>query len=168
MSVSRQNKAVIMNSLENSLCSLMKVKQFGGFSIRELCKAAGVGRSSFYRYYASKEDVVISLLMRKWYAYCKLHNYQEKNLISFQSAVHFIHYYYEEREFFDVFYKNKLDRVYPMLFERYIRDENPLDNYRASFLGNGVYGMLKEWWECGFKEPPEVLIGVVENLYSER
>ena len=27
MSVSRQNKAVIMNSLENSLCSLMKVKQ---------------------------------------------------------------------------------------------------------------------------------------------
>ena len=168
MSVSRQNKAAIMNSLENSLIALMKVKPFNSFSIRELCNEAGVGRSSFYRYYASKEDVVVSLLMRKWYVYCDIHGYNEKTIVSLDSAVHFIKHYYEEREFFDLFYKNKLDKVYPMLFERHIREENLLDHYKASFFGYGVLGMMKDWWLRGFKESPEDLISVIETLFINR
>lgn len=52
----------VKQSLTNALFSLMKEKSLSDIQITELVNRAGVARASFYRNYASKEDVLITLI----------------------------------------------------------------------------------------------------------
>lgn len=44
--------------IQNALCSILAENPSGRVGIKELCGRAGVGRATFYRHYASAEDVV--------------------------------------------------------------------------------------------------------------
>ena len=165
MSASRQNKTEIMNALEHSFFALMKEKSFSDFSIRDLCAYAGVGRSSFYRYYSSKEDVLSSALFRHWHAWCDKNAIKERSKIGLESARSFIRYVYEWRKSFDMIYKNDLDHVFAHVIARNAMTVQDEKDYRKVFFEFGVFGMIKRWWEQGFVDPPEMLISMMESLF---
>lgn len=48
--------------ITNTLFALMQSKSLGDITVTELVKGAGVARSSFYRNYESKEDVLVTLV----------------------------------------------------------------------------------------------------------
>ncbi|MCI5647823.1 MAG: TetR/AcrR family transcriptional regulator [Fusicatenibacter sp.] len=52
----------VKKSIATSLLKLMHEKSFSDITISELIEAAGVARVSFYRNYASKEDVLLTLI----------------------------------------------------------------------------------------------------------
>ncbi len=166
MAAKRQNKAVIRNAIENALFSLMKQKGFDDFSICELCDTAGVGRSSFYRYYDSKEEVLAVYLLRIWRAWCEANGVRDKSGFSLENASSFICHVYENKELFDMIYQNNLDRVITMLIDRNIKSGKFVKDYGVSFFVYGVFGMLKDWWARGYTDPPEELIGVIENIFT--
>lgn len=60
--------------LTDSLLTLLKEKPLADISISELCGGAGVGRTSFYRNYGEKEDIIkahIKCLFQDWAGKCK-------------------------------------------------------------------------------------------------
>lgn len=66
-------KAYVTNHLTEALLSLLAKKPLDDISISELVDAAGVGRASFYRNYARKEDILkahIDTLFREWAGEC--------------------------------------------------------------------------------------------------
>ena len=164
MSVSRQNKTAIMNSLENTLVLVMKEKPFAEISIQELCERAGVGRSSFYRYYTSKEEVVTSLLLHMWYAWRKAEGSKDYSIISRESARSFIHHVFASKEFFISIYRNKLDSLFPIIIERNGKGERSDRHYKIAFFCYGVFGVLRDWWMGGCKESAEELIQVLDTV----
>ena len=52
----------VKSSITEALLSLMYQKSFSDISITELIQTANVARTSFYRNYESKEDVLITLI----------------------------------------------------------------------------------------------------------
>lgn len=52
----------VKSSITEALLSLMYQKSFSDISITELIRTANVARTSFYRNYESKEDVLITLI----------------------------------------------------------------------------------------------------------
>jgi len=164
MSVRRQNKMAIMNSLENTLVEYLREKSFSELSIRELCELAGVGRSSFYRYYSSKEDVVISLLLHEWYAWRKAEGVSDYKVISKESASSFIRHNFAKKDLFELIHHNELDRLFPTIIDRNWEEKHSSRNYRIAFFCYGVFGILKDWWKGGCQESEEDLIRVLESV----
>ena len=165
MSVSRQNKTAIMNSLENSLFELMKEKPFNDFCIRELCERAGVGRSSFYRYYSTKEDVLISLLLHSWYAWRSAEGgANDYTIISHESARSFIRHVFATKDLFELIHRNGLDHLFPIIMERNENGKKAKRHYKVAFFCYGVFGVLRDWWMGGCKESAEELIRVLDDV----
>ncbi len=162
MSASRQSKAAIVNALENSVVALMKEMPFDSFSVKDLCERAGVGRSSFYRYYSSKEDVVCSMLLHLWQAWCKSENMKDQSVISPVSARSFLRHCYENKEIFDLIYRNKLNSLFPIIIEK--NHEGGLHDYRVLFFCYGVFGIIREWWMRGCIDPLDELMHVLDSL----
>lgn len=52
----------VKNAITVALLHLMHQKSFSDISVSELIREAGVARASFYRNYASKEDVLLTLI----------------------------------------------------------------------------------------------------------
>ena len=68
MSNEARNSYVI-GQITDALLGLLRSKPIEEVSISELCSAAGVGRASFYRNFASKEAVLQrqdEVLLRQW------------------------------------------------------------------------------------------------------
>ena len=162
MSATRQSKAAIMNSLENTLVLFMKEKPFAEISIQELCDRAGVGRSSFYRYYTSKEEVMISLLLHEWYAWRRAEGAKDYSIISHESARSFIRHVFATRELFELIHQNGLDRLFPVIVESNESMKKNKNHYMVAFFCYGVFGILRDWYMGGCVESEEDLIAVVD------
>ena len=167
MSVSRQNKAEIMHSLENTLVLFMKETPFAEISIQELCERACVGRSSFYRYYTSKEDVLISLLLHQWRAWCDSEGTKAYSIISHASARSFIRHVFATKELFELIHTNGLDNLFPIIVERNEVSNRPERHYKIAFFCYGVFGILRDWWMGGCKDSAEDLIRVLDDVYPD-
>ena len=66
--------AYVIGQLTDALLSLPEEKPLEGISVSELCDGAGVGRTSFYRNYGEKEDIIkahIKCLFQDWAGKCK-------------------------------------------------------------------------------------------------
>ena len=59
------NNIAVRNNLQQALLSLMQNKNINDISVTELIKRAEVGRMSFYRNYASKEEIVLDALRQQ-------------------------------------------------------------------------------------------------------
>lgn len=58
----KEANLLVKRKITSSLFSLMRVKSLSDIHITEIIRDAGVARVSFYRNYASKEDVLVTLI----------------------------------------------------------------------------------------------------------
>ncbi len=56
--------AYVVEHLTSSMLALLREKPLANISISELCSEAGVGRTSFYRNFAEKEDIIKGYMKR--------------------------------------------------------------------------------------------------------
>ena len=61
----------VRESLAIALLQIMKHKEFLQISVSEIVKVAGVGRSSFYRNFGSKENLLCSYIVDLYREYFK-------------------------------------------------------------------------------------------------
>ena len=152
----------VRNSLQKALLKLMQNKIISDISITELIKCAGVGRMSFYRNYASKEDILLDAL-RQQTLRClgKLKNenwhFQWDDLFtifeSLRPTVELIYKSGKSHLLFD--YIKGLSEYYE------IKTLNQAYDYAACA---GLYiGILDHWASNGFKESRQELTDIFKN-----
>ena len=54
----RESNEITRECIENALIELMKKKKFEDITITDICEKAGVSRTSYYRNYESKDDIL--------------------------------------------------------------------------------------------------------------
>ncbi len=64
MNLHTEEHQVIITSIEEALASLMEQKSFSEITISELVRKSGVARSTFYRNYDTKEDIIRNSIRR--------------------------------------------------------------------------------------------------------
>ena len=60
---SEELNKVVKESLEGALFKLITIKSYDDITIIELCKKAGVSRTSFYANYATKDEILKSIVV---------------------------------------------------------------------------------------------------------
>lgn len=143
--------------LADALIKLMDTQDFDTINVNAICKQAGIGRTSFYRYFEnknSKEDLLAFKLNYEWARYAERHEEAVKQDRGF-ALTSFI---YESRRLFSLLYSKGLITAILRVFEDWIPADQVYDkraSYLMSFFTYGYFGIIYQWIKYGFDETPE-------------
>lgn len=160
----------VKESITVALLNLMRKKAFSEIKVTEIVKTAGVGRTSFYRNFESKEDVLkkyINQLYSEYFLTHKLPNLNEEKERRSHMLSRF-RFVKQNSGFFVLLNKNNL------LYEVFESIDNPTlekiatidvkNRYSAAFMSSACVGVIKEWINRKFRETEEELVEVFMNI----
>lgn len=151
----------VKEAIAIALIQLMKERDISHITIQDIVKRAGVGRSSFYRNFESKEDILvyyINLLFDVTEE--KTNPFSNANLKAYITAQ--FRLYKENKDFFVVLQKNNLlHLLYQQSVFHAKQNIAAFDLYRnpyqAVFFSSAAVGVTIQWIENDFKESEEEL-----------
>lgn len=143
-------------ALLNAIIRLLDEKQLDDISVSDLCKAAGINRTTFYKYYSVPDDVIIEAAKRIVdniiYSENKsIHTINDYMLANCQSV------YANQQLMTAVFNSrsNLLNIFIKVAEEQY--DTEFLNRDDNIFITGGILGILSAWAGRGYAESPEVI-----------
>lgn len=146
--------------MAEALLLLMQKKPFKEITIQEIADRAGVNRSTYYRNFFSKEEIILFYLDGMIASY--LRDYGESRAESLEDylLVLFRHFYNHQKALLCI-YKNGL--AYLLMealnsrFEDYygLKASNRLTQYRVGYHLGGIYNHFLIWFSGGMSEKPE-------------
>ncbi len=152
--------AYVVEHLTSSMLELLKEKPISEISVSELCGMAGVGRTSFYRNYEEKEDIIkayVEHLFQDW-----VDRWKGTPDLPVKEVVRIVFSHFEaNREFYTLL--NERGLVY--LLKDIILDLcgfNPEQEmpaaYSSAYVAFFLYGWIEVWFRRGMKDTAEELI----------
>lgn len=149
----------IEQRLAVTLVDLLAGKELNDISVRELCDKAGVGRASFYRHFASKEEVLerhAKYLLEKWAEEFESDPASKPDNV-FASLFFQLK---DQQSFFELLHKTGRDGILRAAIRSKIKLINDLPNeaaYQKAFIADGISGWVEEWIARGMQESPDEL-----------
>lgn len=151
-------------ALLNALLNLCKAFNYDEISISQICKESNLNRSTFYRIFKSKDDILkeqLGKFMEEYYSYCVAHKFTDH-----QNNVYLFSFYRQHGELFMLMYKarlfNELRDICLANFPKNTRHKD--DIYEKIYITNGYLGVLLHWLETGMKESDESMAECVSRL----
>lgn len=152
--------AYVVEHLTGAMLALLKKKPIAEITISELCNMAGVGRTSFYRNYGEKEDIVrayIKSLCQGWMDKCKS---TPDMPVSETIRIVFTHLE-ENRDFYGLLNSQGLvwllkDIILEMC--GFNPDQEMCAAYSSAYVAFFLYGWIEVWFRRGMKDTVEELI----------
>ncbi|MBR5947774.1 MAG: TetR/AcrR family transcriptional regulator [Clostridia bacterium] len=156
----RKNAAheVVVESMTEALLLLMQQKPLAEITISELCEKAGVSRISFYRNFASADDILIQHLTactnNWWKSYSR--RTEEDFYRNFWSEL--LAEYRKNRELILLIYRNGRshiikEHIFACCSVQTAADER--EAYLRAALAGALYGLVDEWIRRGMGTLPK-------------
>lgn len=159
--------AYVIEHLTDTMLALLKEKQLADISISELCDGAGVGRTSFYRNYSEKEDILRKYIQVSYSEWTKAHSAANGEPSGLDGANLLFAYIDDNKDFYRLLYQRKLLRLLKEAMVATIGPRKELPNgiaYATAFLVNGLYGWIEEWFARGLQESAEEMAAEAKKL----
>lgn len=142
----------------DALLILMSEKDFQSITIDELVKKAGVNRSTYYRHFTGKEDIIFYFLDSVMNEYLEKIRLQKPDLKTYLQKM-FSHYLKYKKQML-VIYHAGLSMTLLSVLEKYfysqIDTSKPLvEQYEVSFYIGGIFNHFLMWFSRGMQESPE-------------
>ncbi|MBQ3501921.1 MAG: TetR/AcrR family transcriptional regulator [Oscillospiraceae bacterium] len=160
----------VKEAMEIALIKLLQKKDINKITVTELTELAGVGRSSFYRNFASMEDAAVSYVNRIYREYFRNNpvnpNAYKKSNFSFflRKRYKFIR---EHKDVFTVLHKNGI--LYNVLVKmdsevkaQYLLADVSESRYFSAMIMGFSAGVIEEWVAGGMKESEEELAEITK------
>lgn len=142
----------------DALLILMEEKDFQSIIIDELVKKAGVNRSTYYRHFNAKEDIIFYFLDSVMSEYLEKIRLQKPDLKTYLLNM-FLHYQHYQKQML-VIYRAGLSMVFFKVLEKYFYSQidtakSPAEQYIVSFYIGGIFNHLLMWFSRDMQESPE-------------
>ncbi|BBF43573.1 hypothetical protein lbkm_2261 [Lachnospiraceae bacterium KM106-2] len=159
----------IKDCIAESLIKLSKNKSYEEITVKEICETAGIGRTTYYRYFSNKDGknrCLVEYTLSKWKDYCVG---KEKQIAEDEGKLLFT-YIYDSKEYFIWLSQNHLTNV---IFDVFYDSIGPILGEESSiafiksFIAGGIFGVVYNWIENEFAEEPEVIYRKIELLKEQ-
>lgn len=146
--------------MADALFQLMKTKALEKITVQEIAELAGVGRATWFRNFAGKNEALTFKLEQLWERWTQKQGIHSDRRYSISIAPDFFHFNEEVKEYYLLIYKAGqqsviYDAFYHIIFSRYGTDAE--DCYKSRFYSYGLFGLLDEWIKRGCCETAEEL-----------
>ena len=168
MGASPETTAFLKECLADAYIELLKERPTRQITVTDIASRAGVGRTTYFRNFSSKEDMLAFKLVKLWERWAEEHALIERYNFYLDNARTFFEFNLSIRELLELIYKHGLQTsVYNAFYETMYRpfNANSLEIYRKRFYSYGIYGVLDEWILRGFAESPQEMSDVALALH---
>ncbi len=175
--------ALLMNQ---ALIELLNKKEYDFITIKEICKKAGVNRSTFYLHYDNINDLLCETIenINKNFFSCfgenkkdivqKISNNQKEDLILItpEYLLPYLNYIKENKVAFQVSAKHPIimqsmekynllqDHILYPIFKRFKIQENQR-RYVSAYYIHGVYAIIDEWLKDGCQDDIKLIMNTI-------
>ena len=162
MGTKARTNLFLKECLADALLKLLETKPMDKITIEEITSAAGVGRTTYFRNFRSKEEILTFKFRLLWDRWADEHGLSNRNTFSFENVLSFFDFNYSIRPLLELIYKRDLRSVLLVAFRSYMTpDLSQEERYRISFYSYGLFGLLEEWILSGFADAPEQMEKIV-------
>ncbi len=153
--------------LADALIKLLKNKPIEKITVSEIAKTADIGRTTFFRNFTSKTEVITYKFIRLWERWAEEHNVIERSKFTLDNATEFFEYNYSIKELLELIYSRDLqpavyDAFYKVMMPQH--GSNAYECYESRFYSYGLFGLLDEWIKRGFYESPEQMAITINKI----
>lgn len=145
----------IKENISYALYCLMKTKKYSEISISDICKKAGYGRTTYYRYFNNNKDDLIAYLSElRWNQYKEQHPDEIKK----DEGKALLNHIYNYKEFFKTLTNQSLEGLlFKIFFKIFGRSENEAEilGYGKAFFAGAYFGIIYQWIITGCVDTPE-------------
>lgn len=157
--------AYVIEHLTDALLALLNEKPLGEISISELCETAGVGRTSFYRNFETKEDILkrhIETLFQGW-----INEWKSDSKLPIDQSIYQLFTHLEaNREFYGLLHNRGLTYLLKdILLDMCGFDpkQEVIAAYSSAYVAFFLYGWIEVWLRRGMKETAAELAGYLHE-----
>lgn len=156
--------AYVVEHLTGALLELLEEKPLADISISQLCEKAGVGRTSFYRNFQEKEDILrarVYHLFKDWTG--RLGDGAPLDRLILAMFTHFE----AHRDFYALLNERKLigllkDVILELCGFR--PDQEARAAYASAFAAYSLYGWVEVWFRRGMRESAAEMAALFEGV----
>lgn len=150
-----ENAKFLKLCLADALLKMMKTQRFDAINVNDVCKQAGVGRTTYYRYFDKKSGIEDLLVFKIVYE-AKAYNEKHKEEAEKDRGKVFLDFVYENRALFRLMYQNGLTTSIMKAFDALSDWREEKDSaYLRAFFVYGFFGVVYQWIKYDFDETPE-------------
>lgn len=167
-----RRKRASMRKIEQVLVELLQTKELNQISVSDICKRAGLNRSTFYANYVDIYGLADAIREKLEAQVAEL--YREETTRGFNSNNYLILFRHiaENQMFYRTYFKLGYDETYQILaYDRRLAEKH-LDNrfieYHIEFFRSGLTRIIKLWLQNGCRETPEEMFEIIKSEYRGR
>lgn len=164
MSRNSRTTDFLKECIADALLSLLKDKSISEITIEEIVNKAEVGRTTYFRNFSSKQEVITFKLITLWKRYALENDIKETTRFSSENSLSFFEFNFGIKETLQIIYSSGLQSS---LLDSFTSIMLPTDSrmsksfYREKFYSYGLFGLLDEWILRDFKETPEEMSNIL-------
>ncbi len=164
-------KRLTIQSIEEAMIILMKLKPFKEISISELCTKAGVSRMAFYRHFNSIQDVLVRYLKDQQKVF--LHQIRKnKNIDQTYIGYRYLSMIENEKEFYKAIFDAELQWVFMDFmieginlvnreFIHSVYKDELQKEYMLSFYAGGYISLFAKWLKNDCKDSKSEILNLM-------
>ena len=165
---SKEANEICRACIQTALIRLMKTKELKDITITELTKTAGVSRTTYYRNYYDKEDVLrdlfTGLMMEISREILAAETVYDTALAVFEGIRKNAEVY---RILMKADYAEAMLNEITRIASSDLSGDQPLEQMRIAFLTGALFNMVRVWMDDGMERTPEQLAGLYMEILGE-
>ena len=161
-----------MERIEKVFVELLQTKELNEISVSDICKRAGLNRTTFYANYTDIYGLADAIRDKLENEVSDL--YQEEVMQGFNSNdyLKLFRHIKDNQIFYQTYFKLGYDNNYKII--TYDTDlacehfQNRFIEYHMEFFRAGITQIIKLWLKDGCQESPEDMFEIIKSEYSRR
>ncbi|MDD7738833.1 MAG: TetR/AcrR family transcriptional regulator [Fusicatenibacter sp.] len=168
--------ARVKKSIEDAFFTLLKEKNFSEITVTDLVKKSGVARTSYYRNFDSKEDIIKEYIQRLREEIDSAFENSVKifgEKMNIQTLTIHISYYLKEMHNILLLYENGFGTLMLDETNHYIEEAygdmscSSIERYRLYFTSGAIFNTMIQWLKTGAKEAPGEIAQIMMGMLAE-
>lgn len=167
-----KRKRESVERIENVFIDLLQSRSLSEIRVSEICKKAGLNRSTFYANYTDIFELADTIRDRLENNLAKLYESEISQSFNSNDYLKLFRHIKENQIFYQTYFKLGYDDDYKIiaydidLAKRHF--QNKFIEYHMAFFKSGITKIIKMWLQNGCRESPEDMCEIIRSEYQGR
>jgi len=167
-----KRKKESMERIEKVFIELLQTKELNEISVSDICKRAGLNRTTFYANYADIYGLADAIRDKLENEVSGLYKEEVTQGFNSNDYLKLFRHIKDNQIFYNTYFKLGYDNNYKII--RYdtalarVHFQNRFIEYHMEFFKAGITHIIKLWLKNGCKESPEDMFEIIKSEYQGR
>lgn len=167
-----KRKKESMDRIEKVFIELLQTKELDEISVSDICKRAGLNRTTFYANYTDIYGLADAIRDKLENEVSDLYREEVTQGFNSNDLLKLFRHIKDNQIFYKTYFKLGYDNNYKILRYdtalAYKHFQNKFIEYHMEFFKAGITQIIKIWLNGGCKESPEDMFEIIKSEYSRR